>query len=153
MDTTALREIADTLEEVQKKYPEGIVDMREAPVREISTGKECGTIHCFAGWYGVAHPEMFDEHDNYWGYATPATIISNLLGFAHSTLLEEWCYDNPTLWGNKNGKYMFNSVRAFLPEDSAEDIYIRSRTIITLHIIAQWLYDVAERVDKHNDQR
>lgn len=77
----------------------------------------CSTPCCHAGWYLVAR---FPSRplDLAWTYG--ASFLSKDLGFEYLNELQDWAKDNPELWGNEDGRYMFKLSKAFTPGDKKE---------------------------------
>jgi hypothetical protein len=90
----------------------------------------CGTPACHAGWYGVFQDGESNHYSHY------KETMATELGFAYSDELEDWAMENPELWGNKDGRYLFCCRSAF-------GVYGEP---ITLSIIANHWWKVAKRL-------
>lgn len=122
-------EIADSLDRAVQLYPSGKLDMNEVQVK--STSHRCGTTHCYAGWYGVMHPEIYKgQLGSYCGYNQAADALAQVLGFYVAADLEEWAVSHPALWGNSHGGMMFCSASAFNDARSVSDIVQYLRGVI-----------------------
>ena len=78
----------------------------------------CGTTHCHAGWYALAHYWDLKSHhlDDGSEIVTYSTGVGNMcrdLGFNTEDGLLLWAKDNPEIWGNESGYGMFSSRHAF----------------------------------------
>jgi hypothetical protein len=92
------------------------LNMMEYRVQSIT--HDCGTVHCVAGWYVVA----IRDNDDYiksrikskkCHFHHGAYRIAETLGFETLDELEEWAEDNPEIWGNQDGSYMFSEESAY----------------------------------------
>ena len=97
---------------------EGAVSMHQCVVSDHTDGHQCGTIHCHAGWYALAHSWDLKSHylDDGSETVTYSKGMGNMrrdLGLGSRGSLEEWAQSNPEIWGNEYGDYMFASRRAF----------------------------------------
>lgn len=90
---------------------------------------ECGTVHCFAGWYFLAKEwnleDKFLKTDK--NYTDGALLMHNDMfniaeycdQFAiHS--MREFFRDNKEIWGNKYGSFLFYNDFAFTPREKKE---------------------------------
>lgn len=120
----------------------------------------CGTVACHAGWLAVAiredgrlaaqTPTADDGH--VWqevNWRTGARRLSGYLGFPQTMdgnigmadgihSFSQWADENPALWGNEHGRYMFAST--------GESAFGAEFDDVTLTNIGQWYLDVADRV-------
>jgi len=95
---------------------EGNLDMGENRVNTF--GHACGTVHCVAGWYAVAtlhHSIPLDFSDG-------AHAMAVDLGFENKWRLEDWARDNPKIWGNSYGSYMFYSDSAYNDAKTLQEV-------------------------------
>lgn len=68
----------------------------------------CGTPCCHGGWFEFALNE--ELHSD---YNRGAQEMAKFLGFSSEVQLYCWAEDNPTIWGNGWGGYMFCGPKAF----------------------------------------
>ena len=109
---------------------EDSLNMREAGIsdRDPQRVKNCGTIHCHAGWYYLAKKwdrksEFIDNEDSernpYTGksrqvdYRSGIKMMAKDVGDMRSEQLKQWASVNPALWGNCWGYWMFTYEAAF----------------------------------------
>lgn len=110
---------------------EGALNMMEHIVSDNSNLEdyECGTTHCHAGWYYLAkrwdRKSRFIADQSYIHYGHGSIIMAQDLGFKDISELREWAKNNPKIWGNSKGAYMFSAVGAFNYEGklTVEKIY------------------------------
>ena len=92
------------------------IDMGEVWVQKEFI-HECGTVHCHAGWYAVAHaikdPSII-ENGKYVGYETGAKLMAEDLRIISCKHLLTWADVYPEIWGNKYGEDMFSDNWAFV---------------------------------------
>lgn len=69
----------------------------------------CGTPMCHGGWYAIVRGGN--------SYTKGSSHMADDLGFEHFEDLEYWAKENPTIWGNDNGSYMFCAGEAFNQSD------------------------------------
>ena len=118
----AIREAMDRLETVTKDITEPLVDMNVGDVwRPMGS---CRTVACHGGWYALAKaeqavwmPSKIDGMDgtvakevgyeHHLDYGDGAEQLAEDLGFDNAACLRRWSRDNPELWGNEYGTYMF----------------------------------------------
>ena len=110
----------------------------------------CGTVHCFAGWFFVAlsRVEGTKEHK----------LINQKedISFTHGKQsldiilkchLRNWAEQNPKLWGNEYGEFVFSGEAAFRSET-------RPNGAENLNDIVDHLTEVYERLkEKENEKR
>jgi hypothetical protein len=96
---------------------EGAFNMDEIRVYDKEDKYKCGTIHCVAGWYAVANlRRKFIKDKIKKGcvtFGTGTELMAQDLGFAYRCDLEYWAEQNPKIWGNKKGYFMFGSASAY----------------------------------------
>lgn len=69
----------------------------------------CGTTHCLAGWYAIAHWKDKALDDKvYLDFRDGAKQLANDLGFKDRYQLMNWAEDNSAIWGNDRGRDMFH---------------------------------------------
>ncbi len=140
-------------------------DVKDWGVTMSSTNKPaCGTPGCHAGLICIVAqelPELQDiymplyllesgrrgERDNQYIFHVWSTALTIFLGFKGKEDLEVWAQDNPELWGNIYGRYMFSGWRAFTDD---EDKQLTHRDIIE-----HWKQVLAniEKRSMRNEQR
>ncbi len=88
------RAVADTFEDVVKKYPTSVVQMASGG---WSLSNPCGTPACVAGWYGVARniPRGV-EGEGTWG--AQANAMARDLGFEWVESFIEYILATPEVW-------------------------------------------------------
>lgn len=86
------------------------VDMSEV---EVDFDHPCGTPQCHGGWYALVTCNRRDEHGAFSDYSDGARRMAIDLGFKNENYLEVWADDNPEIWGNNGGLFMFQSNAAF----------------------------------------
>jgi len=111
-------------------------------------GYHCGTINCCGGWYVVAKSMECGTCAGYFTYGIK--FICEDLGFpidfdvinynAGTASICYWAKDNPSIWGNNEGQFMFNDKHAFYHPTKRPEGALNLR-----HIIDHWT-EVAERV-------
>jgi hypothetical protein len=75
-------------------------------------GYKCGTIHCHGGWYAIAACDTLKPII----FVHGANKLAYHLGFIDNMQLRLWAKENPQIWGNSNGAYMFVDKVAFMSE-------------------------------------
>lgn len=120
------------------------LDMGETFIKQKDLGHKCGTVHCHAGWYGVAKFDLSKEPVV--TYLKGADAIAQDLGFKRTKNgtprygLSDWAGQNPNIWGNPFGDRIFSHEIAFMNFEK------RPQGAETLqHIIDHW-QEVYERV-------
>jgi hypothetical protein len=115
---------------IEQACEEDAFDIGETRVYDNKKDKyECGTVHCVGGWYAVANlrrraiKDKFNE--GFIGFSDGAKLMAKDLGFAYRCDLENWAYENPEIWGNKKGYFMFDNLFSY--DDEGFD-----------GVIAQW---------------
>ena len=115
---------SDKVFKVVKKFERVLPFAKHADALDMSTyyvstpAHRCGTIHCHAGWYALAHSWDLKSHylNGRFEFVTDLTGVGNMcrdLGFDTEQGLLLWARCNPEIWGNEYGDYMFASRRAF----------------------------------------
>lgn len=105
----------------------------------------CGTAACHGGWAGYALEIDVDTgSENY--FVCGSDNLSKFLfnnNFVNAHNLENWAKDNPRLWGNSKGFYMFSSwgYEAF-------GFCARNKHECTLESIAIHYKIVADNIDE-----
>lgn len=130
-----LTEIIRDLQRTKKMYPKGKLIMYECRVRELDydTHEEihaCGTVHCFAGWYGVMHQELYDPIDTYWSYSEACEAIAQKCGFCRPDYMQQWADNNSHLWGNRYGYGMFSTAAAFGNPKNLTDVIAHLKKVV-----------------------
>jgi hypothetical protein len=96
---------------------EGAFHMDEARVYSGGDKYECGTVHCVGGWYAVANlnrkfiKDKFNE--GFVGFTDGAELMAQDLGFRYRHYLKNWAEQNPKIWGNEKGCFMFGSASSY----------------------------------------
>ena len=144
--------LAGRFEKLVREYPGASVDMTNPCIR-IHKGRpvpECSPA-CHTGWYVVVrHAELARQRGKgcvskatagvLYGFDDGARIMARDLGFECAGELLRWALENPGIWGNKNGTYMFTSSAAFGVTDEG------SITQLPLSMIASHWRQVALRL-------
>lgn len=125
--------VADALDNAIKKHPDMELDMTEGDVQSAS--HPCGTTHCHAGAYLIGAIEI--EKWEYYDYGEGADLMALNLGFDNWRLLAYWAKQNPNIWDNHFGDFMFCDAVAF---DDAENV----------SEIAAWWRAVGDRIKADN---
>ena len=86
------------------------LDMMVGEVQDY--GYQCGTIHCFAGWAQVAIMQKEKKINDglFYDYHSGRRYIHKILELSS---FESWAQDNPVLWGNDMGCYIFEEESSF----------------------------------------
>lgn len=105
-----------------------------------SNSHECGTIHCFGGWYAVA---ACDHNEEYLGYDDGANEMAKHLGLKEEGRdgefsIEDFASNNKYIWGNSRGHLLFISREAFISPS-------RPDGALTLQHIVDHLEEVRDR--------
>lgn len=132
----ACRAVANQIRKAIEEYPNMKLDMHEGRVKSLDHA--CGTTHCHAGIFLLGE-DNFQMHEinGFWDYTQGIQLMTERLGFAHKDDLRDWAKNNPELWGNENGYWMFSEVDAFNYAKSVSEI-------------ADWWSDVADRIEEYN---
>ncbi len=126
------RAVADTFEDVVKKYPTSVVQMASGG---WSLDNPCGTPACIAGWYGVARKiPRGVEREGTWG--AQAHVMSRDLGFECVEAFMEYMGRTPEVWTSKY-RNPFLQAEAWGATD----------TTITLHHVIARLRAAADYMD------
>lgn len=138
-DIKALRRAIEAMKEVTADCPE---------LRRVNMINPylptCGTPGCHAGLLMatldyLGYPSIEDEVGDYC-FEEEATRFAQYLGFRGHIDLECWAFDNPEIWGNKDGDVMFCSSAAF---------GLKNNKFPSHHII-DWWKEVLQRLEaKH----
>lgn len=155
----AIREAVDKIRQtVEASEGESELEMSATVIRR----NECGTVACVCGWYvlawlqdkgityGWADYEYYPDHKALChtggasdgaivGWEAGASLLGQALGFPTVRGIETWAAAHPELWGNLNGKLMFDDDAAYVPE--GEDATIEE-------VMNHWL-GVADRIEAH----
>lgn len=141
--------IPERLREMAQKYrdiynnPEfkAILDFDKSNCIKTS----CGTVACHGGWAGQALE--IDVDPGAAGYfIRGADKLSKFLfndDSAHEESLENWARNNPKLWGNSKGLFMFSACGY-----EAFGFCVSSGHECTLESIADHYYMVANNIDE-----
>lgn len=110
MNKEQVQTVIDNLKSVLPYAENNInhLNMRETEIYPKKV-KECGTPHCVGGWYAIS--KGITEGN----YRTGADLMAHDLGFEYQGHLEVWAYNNPEIWGNTEGSYMFSSRNSYTP--------------------------------------
>ena len=138
-----LTAVADDLQKVTALYPAGKLSMDEPIISDTRASGEvlhqCGTVHCFAGWYGVLHPELWAADASFKEYSVAADAIAQRCGFSDKRAFKAWADSHPKLWGNNEGYWLFSSKDAF---NGAADL---TGIVHHLYGVVSRLYDAVNR--------
>lgn len=85
------------------------LDMEEG---QVNCDYECGSVHCFGGWFAVACLEA-GLLEGYVTFRGGGYLMANMLGFGRRHEFECWADDNPDIWDNPYGMEMFIDKKAF----------------------------------------
>ena len=156
----AVLRVASIFKELSKNK-ENIVRCSEESIRKSN----CDTVACHAGWYmynTYRHTGYWSYFDDREGVYKPAKIgvmvitkpkivralyfqegadfMAKDLGFSSRFDLQQWARENPYIWGNRYGGWMFSfdGECAFLNQDEP--------TELTLSVIADHWESVAGRL-------
>ena len=134
-----------------RRYPNPTISMNTASIyQDVNEDKSCNTIGCMAGHYllgkmtkvTVKHFNdetkiLTDIKGKELHFADGANLFARDLGFSNKDHIKKWANNNPHIWGNKWGGYMFST-------DSAYDNYSKDK--LTLDTIIKHLSTVTERL-------
>lgn len=117
MHTPTQKQWATVIEKLYSVLPFALqegsgLDMGQS---EVNRGwHACGTTHCVAGWYAVAHwkDAAFDNTVRL-HYQHGADQLASDLGFKYRCDLVEWADKNFEIWGNVFGRNMFQISLAY----------------------------------------
>jgi len=90
----------------------------------------CRTPGCHGGWAAIALG-IKEDH-----YIYGAQALAQFLGFLDEEALRQWASDNPGIWGNEHGYYMFHKPFAFDQE----------RDTFSVTVLIDWWEGVANRL-------
>ena len=136
-----------TLIEALEALPEGI---RKNKVNMSSTDEPvCGTVGCFAGLISIVANEIPELKEL---YAHKGTYFFHAWVNALNEYLEvnftEWAKENPEIWGNEDGWYMFSSINAF--DKGAGDVLSHDDIIVFLRrVYERWAGCQGNRIQKY----
>ncbi len=160
MNKNKLKQFVSALGELSDEVKDWDVEM------ESTKEPTCGTPGCHAGLISIvakdlpgleeAHLKVFKIHfktykeikQDLYVYSIWADALAEFLGFEDILHLTDWAVDNPKLWGNKYGDYMFCGRRAFTDD--------KSKQLTHIDIINHWkqvLKKVEEEGVKNDEQR
>jgi hypothetical protein len=110
--------VIEKLESVREQASkEGAFYMREGRVYDKEYKYKCGTIHCVGGWYAFANlGREFIAGKIKKGcvsFVDGAELLARDLGLGNLNGLCNWAFDNPKIWGNKNGFDMFSNENTY----------------------------------------
>jgi hypothetical protein len=130
MNKNKLKQFVNALDELSDDVKDWDVEM------ESTKEPTCGTPGCHAGLISIvakdlpgleeAHLKVFKIHfktykeikQDLYVYTIWADALAEFLGFEDILHLTDWAVDNPKLWGNKYGDYMFCARLAFTDDKS-----------------------------------
>lgn len=95
----------------------------------------CGTVCCHGGWYAIATSNIGDKTS----FLQGAIRMAEDLRIANN-LITQWAANNPEIWGNSDGLYMFSAPYAFFHKEK------RPQGARTLQDIVDHWTDVYERL-------
>ncbi len=114
-------------------------DVKDWDVEMHSTKKpSCGTPGCHTGLVSIVAKDLPGLEETYlkvfkiyfkiykdikpdlYVYTIWADTLAEFLGFGDMLDLRLWARDNPKLWGNKYGVFMFSDKRAFTNDKTKE---------------------------------
>ena len=139
-----IKTVIETFESITDLKP--VVDMANEEIEQ----NDCGTIACHAGHYALAKLRnradcQFDSESG--GFRRGGENVSHIhgsqmisydLGFlGYRTELLRWASENPELWGNRYGRYMFAGACAFTGLDADEDLWTNKK-ISFADIVNHW---------------
>ena len=107
----SLKKVVKNMKEGLEKFPTFKVDMNESKLR-YGDGKSspCG---CHANFYSACIGQTEGVFYNF-----GAESLALDLGFEGCWELEEWALENPEIWGNEDGHYIFSDSHTFGLESS-----------------------------------
>ena len=110
--------VIEKLQLVREQASEyGAFDMIENRVYSKKHKHECGTVHCTAGWYAVANSDRQVIKDKInqgcVDFRDGADLMAIDLGFDNTYDLKCWAYENPEIWGNEDGRWLFAKDEAY----------------------------------------
>jgi len=143
--STAVRKMIDKFKSVLPlAQRENHLSMSCTSVKSIN--HPCGSIHCHGGWYAIAsnlhlsdalyipYTKGVEQMDRDLGFKATDVVFSSDSGTV------QWARNNPSIWGNYNGIYMFSRKDAFVSPTRPEG----ANTLAD--IIHHW-EEVAERLE------
>ena len=128
MNKDKLKEFVNALDELSD-------DVKDMGVKMSSTKEPvCGTPGCHAGLISIVAKDLPEMKDTYkrllilklgikcnnfalYSFQIWADTLTDFLGFKDKYGLMDWAVDNPKLWGNKRGEYMFSFWQAFTGDE------------------------------------
>ena len=138
---TILVTFEKVLPKAQKKRQ---FDIFECKVNQY--GHVCGTVHCVGGWYAVAACDLSKHVD----YIHGASQMANDLGFISLYYFRDFFRQQPNLWGNDNGYYMFSNQKAYTPGNKRKASSLRD---VYDHWVEVWMrFLILEEFEKYNKE-
>jgi hypothetical protein len=138
MNKNKLKQFVNALDALSDDIKDWDIDMNndEEPT--------CNTPGCHAGLISIVAKDLPELKDIYeriyltkgggnksnYHYSIWADALAVFLGFSERKDLECWAKDNPKLWGNKYGDYMFMAAAAFTDDTGNLPKQLTHRDII-----------------------
>jgi hypothetical protein len=119
MNKDKLKELVGALDELSDDVKN--MDVNSGSINELLCGTP-GRLACLISIVAKDLPELQDIynynddyriHDDNYEYDIWVDTLAQFLGFVDMRHLTDWAKDNPKIWGNKYGDYMFCSRLAF----------------------------------------
>jgi hypothetical protein len=125
--------VSQVFREAIERYPGLRLDMMETGV---NTNHVCGTIHCHSGTYAIMRSDL----SRCLSYDDGADQMASDLGFYDLFNLSEWAGNNPDIWGNTYGRWMFSEKLSFTSPSRPDG------ALSIQHIADHW-NEVAQRLE------
>lgn len=106
--------VKKVIENLKKVLPMAVyryhLNMQET---RVNIDHVCGTVHCVGGWYAIAKGLDIGKRVT---FMDGANEINKDLGFSEQCGIKasrEWAVNNPKIWGNVSGYFMFSLESAY----------------------------------------
>ena len=135
METTGIsaERIENVIETMRRRKEVRHVVMAEGLICDDRIRHPCGSPACVAGNYWLA--KIWDGVTEYpkkfIGFNRGTDEMAWDLGFEHPRELRFWAKDNPTVWGNKHGWWIFTEPHAYTT-------YVEGKPFSMAQIITHW---------------
>ena len=153
-----MENVVTTLENCALRYPNHTIDMRAGKIlQEILNDKSCKTICCMAGhyllgkitkplfsYYGDNTNILTDTNGTELNYLHGADMLANDMGFDNKNHMAAWADENPNIWGNEWGGYLFAANVAY--NIDREEFMTLGKIVNHLKGVSQRLRDPGKRI-------
>ena len=142
VNTQMARVFEDTANKMESlsEHNECYIDMKVASVKPQEEHL-CGAPACVGGWLCILFKKTEEDlfttsTEKFVYYKKGAKEFAKKLGFENGAELQDWAKENPQIWGNECGGFMFCNGIAYIETDTGRTVTNDNITI--KDIIHKW---------------